>query len=552
MHARRARRRAAATSGIASHWPSCVVRARLPRAALTVKISRSATWPVARAWVIWWPGRRRRSRRCRGSTARWRRRGTGRWPTRPGARSCPRAPRWRRRARSRRRGTRRGCEIAGVTGRTQRWGLCVASRPSQVRASTGGEPSAMPHATPWLGDACSLVDAFRAGERSPVEELEAVPRRHRGQRRSTPSPSSTPTRRVERAAAADVSLPFGGVPVGVKELDYVEGWPSTEASLVFRGPRRPTYTSHDAPAAVRRRRRQPGRADDGVGVRRAQRLDHEAQRHHPQPVAARAAPPAGPRAGRRPRWPAASCPSPAAATAAARSASRPASTASLGMKGTAGRIPRGPDDDDRPDDGRASAASPGRCATSPAGTTSCAGYDNRDPYSLPRIDGWERDLGTHRDALRGKRVVIAPTLGSAVVRPEVEERVRAAAEALAARRRPRARRRPVSSPASASSGRSATSPTLLAELGDLWPGCKDELTAEIAFGLEFAGQVMNLETAADGRAGPHRGERGDGRGVRRGRLRHRRHQPRRRLPGRGDAQHQGRRRAGRARRTTAP
>ena len=28
--------------------------------------------------------------------------------------------------------------------------------------------------TPWLGDACSLVDAFRAGERSPKEELQAT------------------------------------------------------------------------------------------------------------------------------------------------------------------------------------------------------------------------------------------------------------------------------------------------------------------------------------------------------------------------------------------
>ena len=28
--------------------------------------------------------------------------------------------------------------------------------------------------TPWQQDACSLVDAFRAGERSPVEELEAT------------------------------------------------------------------------------------------------------------------------------------------------------------------------------------------------------------------------------------------------------------------------------------------------------------------------------------------------------------------------------------------
>ena len=28
--------------------------------------------------------------------------------------------------------------------------------------------------TPWLGDACSLVDAFRAGERTPLEELDAA------------------------------------------------------------------------------------------------------------------------------------------------------------------------------------------------------------------------------------------------------------------------------------------------------------------------------------------------------------------------------------------
>ena len=27
---------------------------------------------------------------------------------------------------------------------------------------------------PWLGDACSLVDAFRAGELSPVEAVQAV------------------------------------------------------------------------------------------------------------------------------------------------------------------------------------------------------------------------------------------------------------------------------------------------------------------------------------------------------------------------------------------
>jgi aspartyl-tRNA(Asn)/glutamyl-tRNA(Gln) amidotransferase subunit A len=45
----------------------------------------------------------------------------------------------------------------------------------------------------------------------------------------------------KRAAEADPSLPFGGVPVGVKELEPVDGWPHTEASLVFRD-RTATYT----------------------------------------------------------------------------------------------------------------------------------------------------------------------------------------------------------------------------------------------------------------------------------------------------------------------
>ena len=38
----------------------------------------------------------------------------------------------------------------------------------------------------------------------------------------------------EWARNADVAAPFGGVPVGVKELEPVLGWPATEASLVFR------------------------------------------------------------------------------------------------------------------------------------------------------------------------------------------------------------------------------------------------------------------------------------------------------------------------------
>src|SRR5882724_11564927 len=93
---------------------------------------------------------------------------------------------------------------------------------------------------PWLGDACSLVDAFRSGERSPVEELEAS-------LAAIESSQLNAFTHVDaegaRAAAerADVSLPFGGVPVAIKMLDFVEGWPATEASLVF-ADRKATHT----------------------------------------------------------------------------------------------------------------------------------------------------------------------------------------------------------------------------------------------------------------------------------------------------------------------
>ena len=87
--------------------------------------------------------------------------------------------------------------------------------------------------TPWQGDACSLVEEYRAGRRSPLEELRAT---------YAAIDSSTlnafcylPHEAAEHEAAdADVSKPFGGVPIGVKELDHVAGWPYTHASVPLR------------------------------------------------------------------------------------------------------------------------------------------------------------------------------------------------------------------------------------------------------------------------------------------------------------------------------
>ena len=84
----------------------------------------------------------------------------------------------------------------------------------------------------WQGDAVGLVEAFRSGERSPVQETEAVLAAIEASDLNAFSFVDADGA-MARAANADVSLPLGGVPVGIKELNQVEGWPHTSASLVF-------------------------------------------------------------------------------------------------------------------------------------------------------------------------------------------------------------------------------------------------------------------------------------------------------------------------------
>src|SRR5438093_1001225 len=85
----------------------------------------------------------------------------------------------------------------------------------------------------WTDDACSLVEAFRRGDRSPREEVESTLAAIADSDLNCFS-FVDPDRALKAADAADISRPFGGVPVGVKELEPVTGWPDTEASLVYR------------------------------------------------------------------------------------------------------------------------------------------------------------------------------------------------------------------------------------------------------------------------------------------------------------------------------
>ena len=341
---------------------------------------------------------------------------------------------------------------------------------------------------PWPGDACSLVDAFRAGERSPVEELDASLAAVEASGLNAFA-SLDVDRAREVAAAADVALPFGGVPLGVKELEPVAGWPATEASLALADRTWP-YSS-----TMVERLRGAGAVPMGAttasefgGLNVSVTRLHGVTRNPWDPSRTTGGSSAGSAAavagglvpiatggdgGGSIRIPAGFC-------------------GLLGMKGTYGRIPRGP----------RTAIQPltvllGCLARSVRDVSRwydvCAGFDRRDPYSLPKVDGWERDLGT-RD-LAGKRAVVVPDLGSAVVRPEVADLVVAAGEQLATDAGLRLVDVPVTLPGLGTEWALTNLVQLREELGDLWPGCADDLTREIAFGLRFAEEVFDLGTA---------------------------------------------------------
>jgi aspartyl-tRNA(Asn)/glutamyl-tRNA(Gln) amidotransferase subunit A len=343
-------------------------------------------------------------------------------------------------------------------------------------------------ATPWQGDACSLVDAFRSGERNPKEELESV--LAAVERSALDALCYLDTEGARAAAAeADVSLPFGGVPIGVKELEPVEGWPRADASLVFAD-----RVADHSTTMVRRLERagvvkvgQTTASEFGglnVSVSKIHGVTHnpwQAGRTAGGSSGGSAAAVAG---GLLPI---------ATGGDGGGSIRIPAGFCGLvGMKGTAGRIPRGPHTEIAP-----LTVVVGCVARSVRDVARwfdvCSGYDARDPYSLPRIEGWERDLGTR--PLEGLRVTIVPALGNAVVLPEVEAVVREAGEALARDAGLRIVDVPVRLPGLGFEWAMANVSQMRRALDGLWPACKDDLTLEMAFGLDLADQMFNLEIA---------------------------------------------------------
>ncbi|MGO9195718.1 MAG: amidase [Acidimicrobiales bacterium] len=342
---------------------------------------------------------------------------------------------------------------------------------------------------PWLGDACGLVEAFRAGTLSPLEALEGS--LSAMERSSLNAFSHVDEERArEAAASADVQLPFGGVPFGVKELEQVAGWPYTEASLVFAD----RIGEHDATSVTRLRATgavlvAQTTASEFGGINCTSTALHGTTRNPWDTT----------------RTPGGSSGGSAAAVAGGLlpiatgsdgggSIRIPAGFAGLfGLKATYGRIPKGPRAGVEP------LTSVMGCLTRSVRDTAryfdaCNGSDVRDPLSLPRVSGWEAGLGTHE--LRGKKVAIIPDLGIAQVRPEVADLVAGAGAELAKVAGLEIVFVEPHLPYLRGEWAMAGQVAFVADLGAAYPDCIEQLSPEMRIGLELYREQFSLEEAA--------------------------------------------------------
>ena len=347
--------------------------------------------------------------------------------------------------------------------------------------------------TPWLGDTVSLVDAFRSGDRSPVEELEATLTAIETSELNAFT-TLDPERALAAAKQADVSQPFGGVPLGIKALTPVEGWANDRCSVALQGEVAEHTSLHverllDAGMVPVGQCNASEFGGLNVSVNKLYGVTH-----NPWQIGRTA----GGSSGGSAAAVAGGLVTIATGGDGGGSIRIPGAFNGLvGMKGTAGRIPRGPQTLIAPM--TVVVGCQARSVRDVARWYDVAsGYDARDPYSLPRIDGWERDLGSFD--LRGKRVAIAPTLGAAVVRDEVQARIVAAGEALARDAGLEIVDLDVRLPKVDVEWALGNLAGLFEDLRGRWPDCKDLLTPSIAFGLEFAEHAVNLDTVAKGEA----------------------------------------------------
>ncbi len=343
-----------------------------------------------------------------------------------------------------------------------------------------GIPTNNTSADTWQGDAVGLVDAFRSGQRSPVEELEAT---HAAIDASNLNAVCFTARDTAMAAAiaADVSLPFGGVPVGVKELTKVEGWPDTDASVPLKD-RVATQTSTMVQRIVERGGAVLAgqtTASEFGGVNLTRTVLHGAT-HNPWQHGTT---PGGSSGGSASAVAGSIFPIATGGDGGGSIRIPAGFTGLVGLKGTFGRIPLGPNTEY----GNLT-VSTGCMARSVRDTARwfdvSNGHHPTDPLSLPRVEGWERELGTHFDELRGARVAVVGDWGGAVTSPVMWELLEEAAINLIADcSMQRVDDVDTNVPRMGGAWSISGMISIRSELGDLYPDCADDLTPEMKFGL---------------------------------------------------------------------
>ncbi len=341
---------------------------------------------------------------------------------------------------------------------------------------------------PWTGDVVGLVQAFRAGDRHPTEELEATLAAVEASDLNAVCHIDADAA-MDGARTADVSLPYGGVPLAVKELLAVAEWPASQASV----PLADRVFDEDSVSVERLKLAgaiaavQTTSSEFG-GVNQTFTKLHGATRNPWNPARTPGGSSGGSAAGV-----AGGLFALATASDGGGSIRIPAGFCGLvGLKSTYGRIPRGP------------GINLGN-ATSVEGTVSRSvrdtaryldvtnGFDRRDPKSLPRVDGYEAALGTHREEIRGLRAAIVPDLGGAVVGPETEELVHAAAEELIQAAGMKRVDLDIRLPnVMGAWGLTGSIGTRMA-LGDRWPECAPELTGAMRAGVRSAEEHISLD-----------------------------------------------------------
>ena len=330
----------------------------------------------------------------------------------------------------------------------------------------------------WQGDACSLVEAFRSGQRSPVEELDATYAAIEASDLNAFGHLDQ-DRAYAAARTANVNLPFGGIPIGVKELDQVAGWPDTEACVAL------SHIVADFSSVMVQRLEDAGvvlvgqtTASEFGGVNVTRTVMHGAT-HNPWEH------------GRTPGGSSGGSASAVAggivtlATAGDGGGSIriPAGfTGLVGLKATYGRIPRAP----KVQLGNLTTVT--GCVTRSVRDTArwfdvTSGHDPRDPLSLPSVGKWEPELGTLTQALRGLRVAVVPDWGGAVVSPAMWEVLSAEADQLIAEHGWKRIDIDTSLPSMGAAWSISGMLSIHAQLGELWPDCADVLTPEIRMGL---------------------------------------------------------------------